>query len=235
MDAAVPPTRDLATAISVRRLCTTGAGAAGTPRGHALRDVDVDVAPGTLTLVEGGPEDGVGELLRCLAGRATPASGTVRVFGVDVTAMPGTERRLWLDQHVGAALGAAPMLDYLTIGENLDLGHDAARSRSVLTRLTSPALLDLMPGDATPLERWVVELARALSSQRDVTVVDVPATGVGDPRWMPQLRSVVDLYSRTVLVGMKGRDPRLPCDAVVVMRSGMVESARPLDREAGPS
>ncbi len=231
MDAVVPPTRDLATAISVRGLCTTDLGSS---QPAALRGVDVDVAPGTLTLVEGGPEDGVGELLRCLAGRTTPASGSVRVFGVDVTAMPGTQRRLWLDQHVGAALGAAPLLDYLTVGENLDLGHDAARSRSVLSRLASPALLELMPGDATPLERWVVELARALSSQRDVTVVDVPSTGAGDPRWMPQLRSVVDLYSRTVLVGMKGRDPRLPCDAVVVLRGGMVQGTRPLDREAGP-
>lgn len=228
MDATSPV--DLSTALMARGLST-----AGSSQEPGLQAIDLDVAPGTLTVIEGERADGAFELLRCLSGQVRPTSGTLRVFGIDVTAMPDDERRSWLAQHVGSMLRSGELLGYLTVGENLDLARRGKQSRETLRRLASPELLKTMPADITQEQRWVVSLARVLASDHDVTVVATPGSGTSDTRWMPQLRALVDLYSSTVLVGMRQRDTRLHHDRLIEIRAGSVVGGRDnLGRNTNP-
>ena len=61
-------------------------------RTRALRDVDLDVAPGELLVVLGPTGAGKTTLLRTIAGLEAPDQGVVRMDGSDVTALPPAQR-----------------------------------------------------------------------------------------------------------------------------------------------
>lgn len=219
-----PSPVDLSTAVAVRGLTT-----ADRPGTLGLKAINLDLLPGTLTVIEGEPADGACEFVRCIIGEVRPTSGSLRVFGVDTTAMPDEQRRSWLAKHVGSVVRSSELLAYLTIGENLDLARGGEQTREMLGRLAAPELLDTMPADATSEQRWVVSLVRVLASDHDITVVVSPSGGTTDHRWMSKLRSLVDVSSSTVLVGMRKRDTRLRYDRLLTIRAGSVVGEEPAD------
>lgn len=151
----------------------------------ALAGVSFEAPRGTLTAVVGPNGSGKSTLVRSLIGRIRPRSGTIRVDGVDVAAIPRralatrvavvTQREelafpATAEEYV--ALGRFPHLgDWRTLGE-----RDRAAVRRAASLAGVEPLLDRSVDALSGGEWQRVRLARALAQEGGAIVLDEPTT-----------------------------------------------------------
>ena len=103
---------------------------------HALKDIDLHLAPGEFVTVLGSNGAGKSTLMGAIAGSFQPDRGNVILDGKDITRMPEHRRskfigRLFQDPLKGTAPG-------MTIGENLALAYlRASHGRSPFSMITA--------------------------------------------------------------------------------------------------
>lgn len=125
------------------------------PRGWVYRDVDLEAAPGTLTVLGGPAGSGRSSLLLTLAGRMKPGTGLADVAGLRLPRQAAAVRRI-------AALGPVPGVNDLegplTVAEHLRErrllhvgGRTPRRSVDQVLALTGLAVRELPKGLHTPV------------------------------------------------------------------------------------
>ncbi len=155
-----------------------------------LSGVNLDVEPGTLTLLLGGPENGVESVLLVLAGLLPIDSGAAEIAGVQV--LPGnhgpnptTEPQAWR-HRVGFVPERPSAVGFLTVAENLalpaELADAAAADRARIGRLVHTLRLDgvrdRFPDELSDTQRRCLSLGQALAYAPDLLVVpDGPRAG----------------------------------------------------------
>ena len=103
---------------------------------HALKNVDLHLAPGEFVTVLGSNGAGKSTLMSAIAGSFQPDSGSILLDGRDITRLPEHKRskfigRLFQDPLKGTAPG-------MTIGENLALAYlRASHGRSPFSMITA--------------------------------------------------------------------------------------------------
>src|SRR4051812_3722363 len=86
-----------------------------------LKDVSVEVAPGSLTALLGPSGGGKSTLLRVIAGLEQPDSGSVTISGVDATRLSPQRRNVgFVFQHYAA-------FKHLTVFENIAFGLEVRK------------------------------------------------------------------------------------------------------------
>src|SRR4051812_44849790 len=120
------------------RIYWTGTGAV-----HALRGVDLDMPPGTITSVVGPSGSGKSSLLRLLACIDRPSAGEVWLAGQPTAALSGRHRRRLRRRAIGYVFQrpADNLVPYLTAAEHLKL---AAGLRDVPAAAASSDAADLL-------------------------------------------------------------------------------------------
>jgi putative ABC transport system ATP-binding protein len=110
---------------------------------HALKGIDAEFAPGTVTAIVGPSGSGKSSLLRILACVDRPTAGQVSIGGQDVTALPAAQRRRIRRGQVGYVFQrpAENLLPYLTVRDHLLL---AARLRGRVDNQDTAHLLDVL-------------------------------------------------------------------------------------------
>lgn len=73
----------------------------------ALRGIDVDIAPGELTLLVGPSGCGKTTLISILAGTMDPTSGSVCVLGTELTRLSRREKTTFRAQRVSASYSSS--------------------------------------------------------------------------------------------------------------------------------
>lgn len=159
-------------AIRLRRLSKTFPATPGAPPLVALRDVDLDVAPGEVVAVVGGSGCGKSTLLRLVAGLDREHEGTVEVAGAAVTG-PGPDRGVVFQEH--------RLLPWLTVEENVAFAvphlDAAARASTVAEHLALVGLAGFersYPGQLSGGMAQRVAIARALAHRPGVLLLDEP-------------------------------------------------------------
>ncbi|SRR6266571_89566 len=206
----------------------------------AVRDVDLQVAPGEVVGLLGANGAGKTTLIRMLLGLLPPSSGEVRLFG----RLPSIDTRRRLG-YVPQGLG---LYDDLTPAENLafaeaafGFGRDRADHGGVGTdradRGRGGANGDhwALPSDLRPMSKIVigrlplgvqrrVAFAQALAHEPDLLVLDEPTSGV-DPLARTRLWEIIGDTAAAgagVLVTTHHMDEAAECDRLVVMAEGRV-------------
>ena len=111
-------------AVACRNVSKTWA--AGTARAHAaLRDIDLDVAPGEFTVLIGPSGCGKSTLLYLVAGLEPATGGEIRSFGVRVAA-PSPDRSLIFQE--------TSLFPWLTVWQNVSFGLPAVDDDGPLRR-----------------------------------------------------------------------------------------------------
>ncbi len=136
----------------------------------AVRGVDLDVAAGELVALVGGDGAGKTTVLRALAGRLSPHSGTITVRADGGTGVVPARGATWRD---------------LTVDENLGFvraahGADPARLDDLVGRMGLRDARDRLAGHLSGGMRQKLALAMALVHGPSLLVLDEPTTGV-DP------------------------------------------------------
>jgi putative ABC transport system ATP-binding protein len=157
---------------------------------HALRGVDLDVAPGEWVAIMGPSGSGKSTLLHMLGGLDTPDAGSVIIDGADVTTMSETRRALLRRRHVGYLFQFFNLVSDLSVAENVELPmllvggrrRDAhRRAAELLESLGVGDVLRASPAELSGGQQQRVALARALANQPAVLLADEP-TGNLDSR-----------------------------------------------------
>jgi len=149
--------------------------AAGTPRAHeALRDVELDVAPGEFIALLGPSGCGKSTLLYLVAGLEAASVGGIWAFG-DPVETPSPERSLifqetslfpWLSVWQNVSFGLSLR------GESLANRREAARR--ALSRVGLAEAMDKRPDELSGGMRQRVAVARALAMRPKVLLMDEP-------------------------------------------------------------
>ena len=148
--------------------------------------VDLDVAAGEFVAIVG--ESGVGKstLLNCIAGLDRADAGTVRIDGIDMTALDDTAQALVRRRRLGFVFQAFHVLPHLSVAHNVALPlllqqrADPARVAQVLAQVGLAQFGPRLPQTLSGGQLQRVAIARALVHRPALILADEP-TGNLDP------------------------------------------------------
>jgi iron complex transport system ATP-binding protein len=170
-----------------------------------VRDVSIEVEPGEMLVVIGPNGSGKTTLVRLLSGTLAPRSGTVRLFGQDLAAIPrkAIARRLAVVPQTGSVAHGFRVHDVVMMGRSPHQGVFAwpsAADRSAVTRALGLAgIADLAARRADELsggEQKLVAVARALAQRPDALLLDEASAHL-DPRHATDVCELVLAEVRT--------------------------------------
>lgn len=206
------------------------------PRVAALRDINVEIAPGEFYVILGPSGSGKTTLLRILAGLEIPTKGSVIIGDKEVV---NTEKGVFVepqDRNIGMVFQNWALYPHMTVYENiafpLELKGVPRRERDERVRDVAEALgiadlLDRKPSQISGGQQQRVALARALVKQPDVLLLDEPFSNL-DARIRVAAREFVreiqkKLGITTVLVTHDQADAFSVGDRVMVLKDGSIQ------------
>jgi putative ABC transport system ATP-binding protein len=221
----------------VRRVHGTGAVAV-----HALRGLDLSVAPGELVAVMGPSGSGKSTLLNLAGGLDRPNSGDVVVEGQVLGSLNRRQLAKLRRRSIGYVFQDLNLIPSLTAVENvalpLELDGASVRTarRAAIAALIDVGLDDLVsrfPDDMSGGQQQRVAIARALVGERRLVLADEP-TGALDSvtgeAVLRLLRARVDAGAAGVLVTHEARHAGW-ADRVVFLSDGLiVDTSGPLSQ-----
>ncbi|WP_029253237.1 sugar ABC transporter ATP-binding protein [Paraoerskovia marina] len=180
------------------------------PGARALDGVDLEVRPGEVHCLLGQNGAGKSTLIKVLAGAHQPNEGTILVDGEPITI---TDPVTALGYGIATMYQELDVVDGLSVAENIYLGHELARAgftqRRSLTRRTRELLERLGHGDLSPhaevgnlsaAGKQIVSMARALSHDARVIVMDEPSAVLDSGEVENLFRVVRELTSQGVAI-----------------------------------
>jgi ABC-type multidrug transport system fused ATPase/permease subunit len=203
-----------------------------------LCDLDLEIAAGSIVAVCGETGSGKSTMLNLLSRFYDPGSGSVRVGGIEVSALRKTDLRTAV-----ALVTQRPVLFSLPLRENLCAARPDASEEEMLAACEVAgvaAFIDDLPDGYDTLigergvnlsggQRQRVALARALISGARVLVLDDPLSAVdteNEEQIVRRLRPA--LAGRTVLLASQRLSTVSLADRAVVLEDGViVEDAAP--------
>ncbi len=214
-------------AIDVRATSRVYAG--GPASVHALRDVDLAVAPGQFVALLGPSGSGKTTLLNVLGALDTPTSGSVWVVGRDLATMSERQRTRYRRFEVGFVFQHFYLVPVLTAEENVLLAaglvHAKGDARSWLDRVGLAGRAHHFPSQLSGGEQQRVAVARALAKRPRLLLADEP-TGNLDTSTGTQvlhlLREASDGEGCTVVMVTHDDDLARIADRVVRLRDGRI-------------
>ncbi|WP_246854476.1 methionine ABC transporter ATP-binding protein [Naasia sp. SYSU D00057] len=208
----------------------------------ALRDVRLEIAPGTIFGVIGYSGAGKSTLIRMVNGLEKPTSGRVIVDGIDIAALRGARLRE-AQKRTGMIFQQFNLLETVRVRDNVAMplrldgvGASAARARAdeVLDFVGLGAKADSYPGELSGGQKQRVGIARALARNPKILLAD-EATSALDPTTTAQiielLRNVNREYGTTILVVTHEMDviKDLAREVAVMADGAVVEQGPVLD------
>jgi putative ABC transport system ATP-binding protein len=200
-----------------------------------LDDIDFVVMPGSSVAIVGASGSGKSTLLGLLAGLDTASSGSVRLFGEDLTHLDEDRRAALRSGRVGFVFQSFQLMPHLTALENVMLPlelrgetQDAVeRATELLARVGLKARTAHYPKHLSGGEQQRVALARAFVSGPDVLFADEPtgsldaANGEAIINLMFELNraSGATLVLVTHDIELAGR-----CDTTITIEAGRVRA-----------
>ncbi len=156
---------------------------------EVLKGVDLDIEVGKTTVIVGVSGSGKSVLMKIINGLLKPTSGSVEVFGSDVTKMNKLELQV-LRRRLSTMFQNYALFDSMTVVENVSfpvvqnkaLKEKEANllSSKLLTDLGLADVQDAYPSALSGGMKKRVALARTIVSNPEVVLFDDPTTGL-DP------------------------------------------------------
>jgi putative spermidine/putrescine transport system ATP-binding protein len=212
---------------------------------RAADDVALDVADGEFLVLLGPSGCGKTTTLRIVAGFVEPTSGTVRLGGRDITALPPWKR------NAGLVFQSYALFPHLTVAENVAFGLEmrkvakadmGPRIAEALRLVRLDHLGERLPRQLSGGQQQRVALARALVFRPDILLLDEPLSNL-DAKLRQDVRVEIRELQRklgltTVMVTHDQEEALTMADRLVVMNEGRVRQVgtqqdlyeRPADR-----
>jgi ribose transport system ATP-binding protein len=216
------------------------------PGAHALRSVDVDVGQGEILGLVGENGAGKSTLVKILAGAYRRDAGEILIAGQPVEAASPQEM---IERGIAVIYQEPSLAPHLTVAENIFMGRlpltrfgmvDWSRMAMDTAVVSERLGLDLQPrtlvSRLSVARRQMVEIAKALSRDARLIVLDEPSAVLGDAE-LQGLFSVMRLLAEKgvafIYISHRLNEVFEITDRVTVMKDGrVVSSARTADLDA---
>ena len=200
---------------------------------HALRSIDLEIAPRERIVICGPSGSGKSTLIRCINRLEEHQAGKIVVDGIELTSdLKNIDK---VRSEVGMVFQHFKLVENFTVLENIILGAEdgrllkpsLAKARKSLMKLADDYGLKVDP-DALVQDIGVgmqqrVEILKALYRQADILILDEP-TGVLTPAEADQLFRILGRLrsegKTIILITHKLREVAGYCDRITVMRQG---------------
>ena len=184
---------------------------------EAVRDIDLEILPGERRAILGPNGAGKTTLFNVIAGDLPATSGTVELFGTDVTHLPSRQRaRLGLARTYqqarplrGLSVGDSIYLAILGVEGGhqrpFNLGRDRAmreRAREAAAAVAIDGKLGELVGSLSHGEHRQVAIAMALAVKPRILMLDEPASGLsrGERQLLSELLIGLDRSITLILI-----------------------------------
>jgi len=211
---------------------------------HILRDVSLEVKPGSITVLLG--RNGVGKttLLKCLMGLVSNRSGSIEFEGKPIEKATPYERARC---GIGFVPQGREIFARLTVEENLRMGLAYKPASTPLP----PELFTLFPilkqmlqrrgGDLSGGQQQQLAIARALAAKPKLLILDEPTEGI-QPSIIKDIGRVIKMLAKTGLDGQPvgvllveqyyDFAQELACDYLVMERGAVIARGAGADMQA---
>ncbi len=202
---------------------------------HALRGLDLAVAPGEFIVLLGPSGSGKTTTLNLIGGLDRPTSGTIIVAGEDISGYDESQLTLFRRRQVGFIFQFFNLIPTLTAAENVAFALALDRRNGRRLDEAAVALLALVglagradhfPSQLSGGEQQRVAIARALANQPAILLCDEP-TGNLDVDMGRQVLGVINDLNRrqgTTVVLVSHNTALAPlADRIVRLRDGRVD------------
>lgn len=207
---------------------------------HALRGVDLAVAPGEFVSIMGPSGCGKSTLLHVLGGLLQPTSGKVLVDGEDLAAMSDAARTDLRRRKIGFVFQRFNLFPTLTAEGNLKLAEhihgrgnhtpeDAVRRREVLQLLRLENKMRHKPLELSGGEQQRVAIARAIITNPAIILADEPTGNLDSENSeivLEMLRKLNRELNQTIVMITHNPEAATVANRTIEMRDGHVVRER---------
>jgi rhamnose transport system ATP-binding protein len=199
---------------------------------HALKDVSFDLAPGAVHALVGENGAGKSTLVGIITGLSQSDSGTIHLDGEPVSFKNPLEASA---AGVAAVYQDPNLFPHLSVAENIvtgrypmrgpfvDNGAMRIRAAELLEKVGHPLDVDRLVAGLSVAEAQFVEIARALSSELRLLILDEPTSAL-TPGEAAKLYDVVkrlkDEGTTVVWISHRMEEIRRLSDTITVLRDG---------------
>lgn len=197
---------------------------------HALKNVSMDVKPGSLSAVLGPSGSGKTTMLSAVAGIILPSSGSIEIAGRDVTLAPAAKR------NVGLVFQSYALFPHLSVFENVAFplrvrGRPSEEVKSLVGKALERVRLGGMalrkPSQLSGGQQQRVAIARAIVFEPSVLLLDEPLAAL-DRKLREEVRMELRELQRelgiTTLLVTHDQDEALSmADEVIIMAEGRIQ------------
>ncbi|MEJ1155988.1 MULTISPECIES: sugar ABC transporter ATP-binding protein [Microbacterium] len=204
----------------------------GFPGVQALKDVDLEVHSGEVLVLVGENGAGKSTLMKILSGIYTKDEGTITFEGAEVELTSPLQA-----QHLGITIihQEMNMMPDLTVAQNIYVGREPTvgpflserKLNKKATELLNALEIDLNPrqlvSELTVAKQQMVEIAKALSFDAKVLIMDEPTSALTDSETEILFELIEQLKSRgtgIVYISHRMDELRRLADRVSVLRDG---------------
>ncbi|MEQ7050903.1 amino acid ABC transporter ATP-binding protein [Paenibacillaceae sp. P-4] len=198
-----------------------------------LRDINLQIAQGEVTVILGPSGCGKSTLLRCLNGLETTQSGSIRFHGQELT-NPAT-RWQYIRQQIGMVFQSYHLFPHLTVLDNILLGPIKAQRRpraevivqaeKLLERVGLLDKKDAYPRQLSGGQQQRIAIVRALCMNPEVILFD-EVTAALDPEMVREVLEVMLVLAEQgmtmVIVTHEMGFARAVADRIVFMDEGRI-------------
>ncbi|HEU5020131.1 MAG TPA: ABC transporter ATP-binding protein [Pseudolabrys sp.] len=179
---------------------------------HAIKDIDLTLCGGELTMLMGPSGSGKTTLLSVLGCMLTPTSGTVLICGKSIEGASKEALAALRRQHIGFIFQSYHLFPTMTAAENVQLALDVRgergaqarkRAEEALARVGLAHKVSSYPTQLSGGEQQRVAIARAIVSDPSAILADEPTAALDSNNGqaiMSILASIAKDPSRGVLV-----------------------------------
>jgi putative ABC transport system ATP-binding protein len=203
-----------------------------------LEAVDLSIASGQFVVLLGQSGSGKSTLLNLIGGIDNPSSGSVRIGGVDLTALDERRRTLFRRDRIGFIFQFFNLIPTLSVLENVTLPGELAGlpragleagARDLLERVGLADRASAMPDRLSGGQQQRVAIARALLHRPLLILADEPTGNLDEHTGEQVLQLLIDLtrrQGRTLIMATHNAAIADRADRVLRVQEGhLLESA----------
>ncbi|UYG07222.1 sugar ABC transporter ATP-binding protein [Halomonas sp. M4R1S46] len=206
---------------------------------HALKSVNFDIHRGQVTTLFGENGAGKSTLMKILSGVLQPTSGEILLDGRPVSVASTTEAQRLGISIIHQELSLAPNLsvrDNIFMGRELggstgiDYAEEERQTRRLMEELDEPIDPRTPVEDLRLGQQQIVEIARALSANSRILIMDEPTSALSASEVEVLFRVIRDLKSRgvsIVYISHHLEEALTITDHAVVLRDGTMTAYAP--------
>lgn len=197
---------------------------------HVVRDLSLETREGEFIALLGPSGCGKSTTLRLIAGLEEPTSGSIRLDGRDMTAVPPAQR------GIAMVFQSYALFPHLTVAQNITFGlsvrgesrkSQAEKLARVAPQLGLEALLERKPSQLSGGQQQRVALGRALIAEAPICLLDEPLSNL-DAALRAEMRGEIRRLQRRLGVTMifvthDQTEAMSMADRVALLRDGRLE------------